>query len=327
MATLVRRRAAGKPEQGQAKRPAVLYVHGFVDYFFHPHVADAFEEAGYRFYAVDLRTYGRSLGRGVEEGEPNYVRDISVHARDIDAALAAMAEEGDTEVVLLGHSTGGLITPMWAAAHPGRIKALVLNSPWLDLNENWLMRHPVTQLVRLGARLAPKAQLTGLRDHYGKALHQGTGGEWDYDLAWKPHEGFPIGMSWLASVRRSQARLKRGLGIDVPILVLTSHAKGDHKAPRPDVLTTDSVLDPGQMWRRAPRLGPDVEVRLIRGGAHVLALSPEPARSRYLEEVLTWLNAITDTDADTETEPGGEPVADSAESGAAEPDAAATPEA
>jgi alpha-beta hydrolase superfamily lysophospholipase len=45
-------------------RPAVLYVHGFVDYFFQVHVAQEFEKAGFRFYALDLRRSGRSLRDG-----------------------------------------------------------------------------------------------------------------------------------------------------------------------------------------------------------------------------------------------------------------------
>ena len=40
---------------------AVLYVHGFVDYFFQTHLADFFLGAGLDFYALDLRKYGRSM--------------------------------------------------------------------------------------------------------------------------------------------------------------------------------------------------------------------------------------------------------------------------
>jgi alpha-beta hydrolase superfamily lysophospholipase len=55
VATLVKR-AAESPT-----RRAVLYLHGFSDYFFHVHVAELFNELGYDFYALDLRKYGRSL--------------------------------------------------------------------------------------------------------------------------------------------------------------------------------------------------------------------------------------------------------------------------
>src|SRR5687768_3536362 len=55
IATLVR----NEPLVSQAKG-AVLYLHGFIDYFFQRHVAEAFNGAGYDFYALDLRKYGRS---------------------------------------------------------------------------------------------------------------------------------------------------------------------------------------------------------------------------------------------------------------------------
>ncbi|HWD23096.1 MAG TPA: alpha/beta hydrolase, partial [Burkholderiales bacterium] len=55
MATLVRLPA------GAAPRGAVLYVHGFADYFFQRHMAQRFAAEGYAFYALDLRKHGRSL--------------------------------------------------------------------------------------------------------------------------------------------------------------------------------------------------------------------------------------------------------------------------
>ena len=54
-ATLVRLPVAN------AERGAVLYIHGFSDYFFQRHMAERFAAEGYAFYALDLRKYGRSL--------------------------------------------------------------------------------------------------------------------------------------------------------------------------------------------------------------------------------------------------------------------------
>ena len=60
-AVLVHQRGAA-PAPGAAPRHdrAVLYLHGRNDYFFQTWLADALLEAGYEFYALDLRTCGRA---------------------------------------------------------------------------------------------------------------------------------------------------------------------------------------------------------------------------------------------------------------------------
>lgn len=268
-------------------RRAVLYVHGFVDYFFHPHVADALDAAGWDLVGLDLRDYGRSMREG---RPPNHTRELAVYTEEIDAAVALLRQDHD-RVALLGHSTGGLVAALWADARPGRIDALVLNSPWLDLRGSWFERHLLTWALNPLGRLAPDLVVGRVAPHYGRALHAGTGGEWDYDLAWKPHEGFPARASFARTVRRSQARVARGLHIEAPVLVLTSDASGPDDREHDALLTTDSVLDVAHMAARAPLLGPDVRLVVVPGGAHDLALSPLPARDEYLRQVVGFLEA------------------------------------
>ncbi|MDR1634128.1 MAG: alpha/beta hydrolase [Bifidobacteriaceae bacterium] len=282
----------------EQRRPAILYLHGFVDYFFQAHMAAAFEARGYRFYAIDLRGYGRSMELSLDPEHPNFAPEIAVYGEDLDAAAQVIAqEEGHADLIGIGHSTGGLIMPFWAAKRPGRLRALVLNSPWLDFNANWFMRVPFTQLMRLVAKAAPMLAISGLKVHYGRALHCDTGGEWDYDLRWKPHDGFPTYPVWFSSIRRWQSRLAKGIDVSCPVLVMTSLRRGDPVHHHAELVTTDSVLDPAQMWRLAPKLGADVEVRALEGGAHDLSLSPEPVRSRFLSESIDWLDRVTNTSA------------------------------
>ena len=47
----------------------------------------------------------------------------------------------------MGHSTGGLTLTLWAARHPGLADALVLNSPWLELQLGPLGRQALAPLV------------------------------------------------------------------------------------------------------------------------------------------------------------------------------------
>src|SRR3954471_14182339 len=77
-ATLVRLPA------GEAPRGAVLYVHGFADYFFQRHMAERFAAEGYAFYAIDLRKHGRSI---LPHQHANFCKSIAEHYADISAAL------------------------------------------------------------------------------------------------------------------------------------------------------------------------------------------------------------------------------------------------
>ena len=268
-------------------RRAVLYLHGFVDYFFHPHVADALDAAGWDLYALDLRDYGRSIREG---RHPNHIRELAGYAPEIDAAVAALRADHD-QVALMGHSTGGLVAALWAHARPGRVDAVVLNSPWLDLRKSWFERVVFTRVLHVLGRVTPELVVGHIQPHYGRALHSGSGGEWGYDLAWKPHEGFPVRASFIATIRAGHARVERGLDIREPVLVVTSDATGPDDRVHDALLTTDSVLDVAQIAARAPGLGREVTLATIPGGAHDLALSPAPAREEYLRTVVEFLDA------------------------------------
>ncbi|MGH9060169.1 MAG: alpha/beta hydrolase, partial [Acidimicrobiales bacterium] len=61
VATLVRRDPSPRAGRAGLAGTAVLYVHGYNDYFFQTDLADFFAERGATFYALDLRKYGRSL--------------------------------------------------------------------------------------------------------------------------------------------------------------------------------------------------------------------------------------------------------------------------
>jgi alpha-beta hydrolase superfamily lysophospholipase len=296
-ATLVRH--VGSTSTDPSRPVAVLYLHGFVDYFFHPHLAEALSDAGYAFYALDLRGYGRSMAAHVESGfDANMAESIAEYAADLDAAAENIRKRGHQKLVVLAHSMGGLVATLWQAGARGtpdkpskRADALILNAPWFELNENALLQGPITGFIAAMATVAPRAVVGNIHPFYGQALHAASGGEWDFNLTWKPHEGFGVQASWLTSIRDGQRRIMTGqVRIKVPVLVLASTRTGPSKTWHPDVITSDSVLDVQHMALAASRLGDDVRFVQIPGGAHDLALSREPARSDYLHTVIDWLN-------------------------------------
>jgi alpha-beta hydrolase superfamily lysophospholipase len=289
VATLVRRAATSSPDDGV--RRAVLYIHGFVDYFFQTHLADAWAEQGYDFYALDLRKYGRSLRA---HQTPNYCTDLGEYFEELDEAVRIIrSEDGHDSLIVMGHSTGGLIASLWAGARRGQglIDGLILNSPWFDLNATWVLRTAGSRAVELLGRVRPKTPVSSLAPHYARSLHRSYGGEWDFDLRWKPADKFPVLAGFVRAVRRGQARLARGLAIDCPVLVCASNRSGPVGRSSPRLRDADCVLNVEHMAARAPKLGADVTVVRIPDGIHDLALSAEPARSRYFDEVFAWTAA------------------------------------
>ncbi|KWV29762.1 alpha/beta hydrolase [Micromonospora rifamycinica] len=287
VATLVRRRA---------DRPtgrAVLYVHGFVDYFFQTHLADFYAARGWDFYALDLRKYGRSL---LPHQTPNFCRDLSDYFPELDAAAEIIrAGDGHDTLLVMGHSTGGLIISLWAHARrdAGLVDGLVLNSPFFDINAPWLVRRPLAAAVaRLGRRAPHRALPFGLGTVYGESLHADHRGEWTYDLTWKPLAGFPVRAGWLAAIRTAQRQLRAGLDIRVPVLLACSTRSFRGTRWHDSAALADAVLDVEHMVRWAPRLGRHVTVARFDGGKHDLVLSGPTVREQVFTEVGRWAEAF-----------------------------------
>ena len=285
-ATLVRR------HRTQQTRRAVLYVHGFVDYFFQTHVADAFANAGWDFYALDLRRYGRSLRGG---NRPNYTTSLSHYDEELSLAIDIVRrEEGHDTLVLLGHSTGGLITSWYM--HRGELRndvqALVLNSPFFDFAIPSSRRLTLKIATLLGAIMPSVSDPNAISRWYGESLLKEHHGEWTYDLRWKPLLGFPAYFGWVRAIRKVQSRLAKGLSIASPVLLLHAGSSMFAKSEWKDAyLANDIVLDVAHMKARGPGLGRDVTLQEFQGGVHDLFLSRKAVRDDVIRSMLTWLES------------------------------------
>ncbi|MCD0452773.1 alpha/beta hydrolase [Actinocorallia sp. API 0066] len=291
VATLVRRTG------GAPTRRAVLYVHGFVDYFFQTHLADFYAARGFDFYALDLRKYGRSLR---PHQTANMVESLSEYFAELDEAVRIIREDHDV-LLVNGHSTGGLITALWADRVQGRglVQGLFLNSPFFDLNETAVMRAAGVGVARSLRGVRPLAKLPApLSSVYVTTIHRDFDGEWDFDLKLKPFEGFPVRAGWLAAIRRGQKRVHAGLAIDVPVLVMASTRTVPARAGGEGITGSDIVLDVEHIAKWSPGLGAHVTIVRIENGLHDLVLSAKPARDQVFTELGRWIDAYVPAEAD-----------------------------
>lgn len=296
--TLVRHVPAGT----EPPTAAVLYLHGYTDYFFQRHLAEHFARLGYSFYAIDLRKCGRSHRPGQT---PHYVSDLTFYDTELNAALAKVRADTGTDVLLMAHSTGGLILPLWLdrlrrSGDLTGISGLVLNSPWFDLQGPALVRNIGTTIIHAVGRMRGLSVLPGKGiDTYGASLHVSAKGEWEYDLDWKPLTGFPVRFGWLRAIRVGHQRLHRGLDVGVPALILRSKLTRFSRAYGPEVDIADAVLDVKQIQRWSGCLGERTTIVPVEDARHDVFLSaPEPMAKAFeeLDLWLDWLHAHRSTE-------------------------------
>ncbi|WP_460725800.1 alpha/beta hydrolase [Nocardia heshunensis] len=290
VATLVRYTPADAPVTTRA----VLYVHGFTDYFFQEHLAQHLAAQGYAFYALDLRKCGRSQRAGQT---PHFVSDLALYDEELNRSLEIMRAETGLPVLVMAHSTGGLVTSLWlnrlqaagGTAAQG-ITGLVLNSPWFDLQGPGYYRSVGTPLLEGLGRLRAFAKIPlGVSTAYGDSLHKSVSGEWDYNLDWKPLSGYAVHAGWLRAIRRGQFRLHKGLDIGVPALILRSKITKFMRQYGPAADLADLVLDVKQIQRWSGCLGDRTNIVPIEGARHDVFLSAKDPRTRAFDELDSWL--------------------------------------
>lgn len=282
--TLVRK----LPEVKTAK--AVLHVHGFNDYFFNRELAQKFNEHGYNFYALDLRKCGRSW---LQHQKFNNVRDLREYFQDIDEALKVMRHEGNVEILLSGHSMGGLIMLLYAAKNQDKdlFDAVFLNSPFFEQNKDIVTKKLVIPVVTMLGKRFPDVKVPGrFSKFYGPSLHKSEHGEWDYDLNLKPHIMPLANMGWVRAIHHGQKKVWKGIDIRKPLLIIhpaesVGGSKWNEKFKHGDI-----VVDVKDIVRQARKIKGNCKIVSIDGAVHDVMLSSGSVREKAYRELFSWLN-------------------------------------
>ncbi|MGM7680205.1 alpha/beta hydrolase [Microbacterium sp. A94] len=271
----------------------VLYVHGWSDYFFQKRLARFWSSRGARFYALDLRKYGRSIRDG---HTPGYVADLRTYDEDIAAALDVMAEDADTSrgprrLVLMGHSTGGLVLSLWANRHPDVADAVILNSPWLEFQLAPL-RAAIAPVVELQARLRPLDAAPQIDlGFYARAQAEVADADdlMEPNPAWRPTPAMVVHAGWLHAILDGHRMVGDGLAIPVPVCVLLSARSVLPTRWSEELTSADTVLVVDDIARRSLKLGASVTVERVDGALHDIFLSRKQARDDAYARLERWV--------------------------------------
>ena len=287
--TLIRR--AATPD---STRAVALIVHGYNDYFFATHLADALADAGCAVYAVDMRRAGRSLRHS---NQAHHIGHIDELGEDIaDAAASAVADAaarglGDLPLVVHAHSTGALAATIWANDRPDpALAGLILDGPLFGLPLTaW--QSAAMRIVPTLARYQPRRIVVPAPSPYTTGLQQRG---WEFDTDWKRPQGVGATAGWLAATLSARTRVAAGLDIAVPVLVASADSTGPDRLDNPRHGSQDTVVDVGAIDRAANGLGPHVERLVVPGAIHDLALSADEPRERYLDAVRSFVDRVVE---------------------------------
>lgn len=284
-ATIIRKKAESPTHK------AVLYIHGFNDYFFQAEMAEKFNEKGFDFYALDLRKYGRSY---LPHQTFNNVRNLDEYNAEIDEALKIIGAENHHKILLAGHSTGGLITTRYMKYHAGNpnIAGLWVNSPFYDFNMGFLAKKIGVPIISGLGKHYPDTKIGGgFSTFYGESLHKNFKGEWNYDLKLKPNANGKVNFGFIRAIHRAQKDI-RNAELKVPVLVMHSEKSGYPKVWNEEVTSTDIILNVNDIHKNAENFKGNVTIIPVKGGIHDLVLSKKPVREKVYEELFSWLQKI-----------------------------------
>lgn len=282
-----------KPQLPNVKQ-AILYIHGYNDYFFQKQLGDSINANGYNFYAMDLRKYGRSI---LPNQNPFFCKKLDEYFADIDTALATIRAEGNDHILIMAHSTGGLITPYYLNSRKGTlpVDGLILNSPFLDWNLGWFMEKVVIPVIACIGKYIPDLTVQGEGDaSYAHSLLKQFKGEWEYNTNWKMINGHPKKAGWIYAIQKGQQTIQKGLKLNCPILVMSSNKSfPETKEWHNEYRTSDIVLDVHDIQEYGTKLGMLVTRDTIQNGIHDLILSEKVYRDHTYHTIHLFLRRLS----------------------------------
>jgi alpha-beta hydrolase superfamily lysophospholipase len=231
----------------QPTKRAVIYLHCMHDAFVPADLACWYTDRGFHFYVADLRA--PRAPRAPRGPAPDGRPDgPAEYFACLDAAVRhARDADGIETVVLCAHGSGALIAALWCHARRGGL--------------------PADALILTSPEFGPTGSWLARRV---------PGGEF----------GLPVRRP-APLLAGAQRRLRRGLDISCPVLVMCPSASWDAPGGSGGLLTA-RVLTGG---RATMRLGAHVTWLKLEGALPGQALPDGPDRRRFFDELGRWLGA------------------------------------
>ena len=268
---------------------AILYIHGYNDYFFQKHLGNRLTDEGYNFYALDLRKYGRSF---LPNQRLCYFKNIKEYYPELDSSINIIEKEGNKKIIFNAHSTGGLIIANYLndRKNDKRICSAIFNSPFFEFNVNWFLKILLPFISSKGKNKPYDVFTKSDDDNYFKSLYYKERGEWNFNINWKKKLATPITYGWIRGIYSAQKRIQKNSNINIPLVVFHSDRSYNDKKWSENIMNSDYVLNVKDIQKYGKKLGNNIILQNIPNGMHDLVLSSKSVREFYLDKLIYWCN-------------------------------------
>ena len=276
---------------------SILFLAGFNDYIFYYHITEKLLDLGYDIYCLVLRNYSEVIEEDLKEFIC-YIDDKNHYMEDIDLLIENIENKNKNyqKMYICGHSTGGLISTYYChkGIYKNKINGLILNSPFLDFNDNLLTEIFIKVIAFLFGNLFPRLKLREFRNsdelsqvdinYYRDVINRVY-----YD---EKYHGFltAIYLGWIKVCLEYQNFIKKNK-LEIPIMVLYSNNTLPTDTISAEILKTgDIVLDTKEIEKYSKLLSNDVELFEIKNGIHNIFLSESDVVDKAFSYTKVWLN-------------------------------------
>lgn len=243
-----------------SNKKCIIWVPGRNDYFYHYHFTNLYPD--YDIYALTLRNnhYRR-------KDVYNHIDDVKQHKEEIDTVYEYFKINNYEEVILYGHSTGGLICILYNDLNKkNKISKMILNSPFLKFKRHWIENFFLNWIGWFIFDFVPNINISF--DVFKPNLYSINLSErFKINNNYKTLYNAPVISSWLINIMKHQYKLSLGeIKIKVPTLILYCD-KSCEKQER----YGDSVLNISENVKIVPKLFDNfslLKINLFKDGIH-----------------------------------------------------------
>jgi alpha-beta hydrolase superfamily lysophospholipase len=270
-----------------AASTAVLYIHGYMDYFFQHHLAGFFLEKGISFYAIELRKYGSSIKKHHHQ---NYFKNISEYDEEISIVINKIKNDEHENIVINGHSTGGLLATHYAlnGEYKHLISGVILNSPFLEFNISKLEKF-ILPFAASFACIFPYLKASKLSSIYTQSLHKDYKGRWEFNLNYKPVPSFVTYLGWVRGILNAHNYIQKRKIKSIPSIIFHSDKSYFGTAWSDLVYTCDAVLNVDDIAYFGRKIYPHADIVTINNAVHDIVLSSDEVIENYFNQISAWL--------------------------------------